>query len=342
MFISKNLNDKFNPVISHVNNTYNSVDGSGAAVVIIHNDEVVTENYWGHHSKAPGARLVQEDTQFHVASVRKSYIGFAVAYAVHNGYLASIDDKVINYLPELDATLLNGTTLRHLLTHTHGLREIDGEISREFDSGQSWAYRGINISLLTQIVKETTGKTVSQILSEHVFQPMGFQETGWYGQQNDKLAEVIRDNDEPFWNSYLSTDGDQMNMYVSARDLAKWGYLHLKQGYIKGEQVVDNEILKLATTLQSPKTIDADLPQNGFLWFVKDLPAQKTEIGELVPKGSYQILGYTGAAVLVIPEHDIVAVRMFNSFGSPDGFDYLEDIRSFGDTVMECVLKDKK
>lgn len=340
MIISKKLIDQFHAVKAHVNNTYNSVDASGAAMVIIQNNEVVAENYWGNHSKEQDARPVQEDTQFHVASVRKSYIGFAVAYAVRNGYIASIDDKVSTYLPGLDPTL-NGTTLRHLLTHTHGLREKDGEICREFSSGQSWAYRGINISLLTQIVKETTGKTVSQILTEHVFQPLGFTETGWYAQQNDKLAEVIRDMDDPIWKTHESTDGDQMNMYVSARELAKWGYLHLKQGFMNGKQVVDNEIVKLATSLQTPHTIDVDFPQNGFLWFVKDLPAKKTEIGELVPKGSYQILGYTGVAVLVIPAHEIVAVRMFNSFGSPDGFDYLADIRAFGDTVMKCVSKDK-
>ncbi|SES18491.1 serine hydrolase [Psychrobacillus sp. OK032] len=341
MFISKKLNEQFNAVISHVNNTYNSVDASGAAIVIIHNNKVVTEKYWGNHSKELDARHVQEDTQFHIASVRKSYIGFAVAFAIHNGYIASIDDEVTKYLPALDSTLLNGTTLRQLLTHTHGLRENDGEVCREFTPGQSWAYRGINISLLTNIIKKTTGKTVSQILSEYVFQPMGFKETGWYGQPNDKLAEVIRDMDDPIWKTHLSTDGDQMNMYVSARELAQWGYLHLKQGFVNGEQVVHNEIIELATSIRSPKTIDADFPQNGFLWFVKDLPAKKTEIGELVPKGSYQILGYTGVALLVIPEHEIVAVRMFNSFGSPDGFDYLSDIRSFGDTVMESLLKDK-
>jgi hypothetical protein len=63
----------------------------------------------------------------------------------------------------------------------------------------------------------------------------------------------------------------------------------------------------------------------------------KTEIGELVPQGSFQILVYSGAAVLVIPQHDIVAVQMFNSFGSPDGYNYLNDIRSFGDTIMQCL-----
>lgn len=337
MFISKISKDRFHAVKTHVNNTYNSVDASGSAMVIIHNNEVVAEKYWGNHSKKPDAKPVQADTQFHVASVRKSYIGFALAFAVHNGYITSIDDKVTKYLQTLDSNLLNGTTIRHLLTHTHGLREVDGVICREFAAGQSWAYRGINISLLTQIVKATTGKTVSQILTEHVFQPLGFTGTGWYAQQNDKLAEVIRDTDNPIWKTHESTDGDEMNMYVSARELAKWGQLHLKQGFISGEQVVNSEIIRLATSLQSPNTIDADFPQNGFLWFVKDLPAKKTEIGELVPKGSYQILGYTSVAVLVIPKHDIVAVRMFNSFGSPDGFDYLSDIRAFGDTVMECL-----
>lgn len=337
MIISKRLNDTFYAVKTHVNNTYNSVDASGAAMVIIHNNEIVAENYWGNHSKEKDARPVREDTQFHVASVRKSYIGFAVAFAVHNGCIASIDDEVTTYLPALNPALLSGTTIRHLLTHTHGLREVDGEICREFAAGQSWAYRGINISLLTQIVNKTTGKTVSQILTEHVFQPLEFTETGWYGQPNDKLAEVIRDTDDPIWKTHTSTAGDEMNMYVSARELAKWGYLHLKQGFINGEQVVNSELIRLATSLQSPQMIDVDLPQNGFLWFVKDLPAKKTEIGEQVPKGSYQILGYTGVAVLVIPKHDVVAVRMFNSFGSPDGFDYLSDIRAFGDTVMECL-----
>ena len=94
----------------------------------------------------------------------------------------------------------------------------------------------------------------------------------------------------------------------------------------------------MATSLQSPNLLDTELPQNGYLWFVKDLPARKTEIGELVPKGSYQILGYTGVTLLVMPKHNLVAVRAFNSFGSPDGFDYLADVRKFGDTIMTCLL----
>ena len=337
MYIRKNLNDKFKPVVSHVKMTDSMVNGSGAAVIVIHNNQIVAEDYWGRHSKDSCGRVIQEDTQFHVASVRKSYIGFAVAYAVHNKYIDSIDDQVTKYLPYLNSELLSGTTLRHLLTHTHGLKVTAGEINREFPPGQSWAYRGIGIDYLTHIVKEITKKTVAEIVSEQVLHPLNLIETGWYDKLNGRLADVIREPNDPNWETYKSTDGDKMNMYVSARDLAKWGYLHLKQGYIDGEQIVAKEIIKLATSLQSPEVKDSEYPQNGLLWFVKNLPTKKTEIGELVPKGSYQILGYTGVAVLVIPQHNVVAVRMFNSFGSPVGFDYLSDIRAFGDTVIKCL-----
>ncbi|MED3574243.1 serine hydrolase domain-containing protein [Cytobacillus praedii] len=337
MKLKKKLNNQFQSVELHARNTSNAVDCSGASVMVIHNDQIVTEAYWGKHSKASEARPVQEDSQFHVASVRKSYIGFAAAYAIHNGYISSIDDEVTKYLPNVNTELFAKTTIRHLLTHTHGLQTFEGKTIREFPPGQSWAYREISIEILTQIIHHSTGRTIAEILKEQVFNPLSFNETGWHDEPSEKLAEVIRDPDNKFWSTDKGTDGNKKNMYVSTRELAYWGYLHLKQGLIDGKQVVAKEIIQLATSLQSPELINKDLPQNGFLWFVKDLPAKMTEIGELVPKGSFQILGYTSVALLVIPKHNIVAVRMFNSFGSPPGYDYSADIRAFGDTVMNCV-----
>lgn len=337
MIIEKNLNCQFNSVVSHVKDTSQVLDFSGASVMVIHNDKIVTEKYWGKHSKDPNARPIQEDSQFHVASVRKSYIGFAVAYAVHHGYIESIDDKVTKYLCINNTEILKNTTIRHLLTHTHGLNTMKGEILREFDPGENWAYRDINIELLIQIVKTTTGKTIDQILKEQVFDPLEFKETGWYDDQNGKLVQVIRDPNNKFWSASKGTDGDKKNMYVSTRELAYWGYIHLKKGNINEKQVISKNIIQLATSLQSQDLLNKDLPQNGFLWFVKDLPSMKTEIGERVPKDSFQILGYTSVALLVIPKNNIVAVRMFNSFGSTPGYNYLSDIRKFGDTVMKCT-----
>lgn len=340
MFLKVKSNEVFLPITKHVLNTANQVMCSGAATFVIHNDSIVLEEYFGTQSNHENARKIQNDTQFHVASVRKSYIGFAVAYAVFYGKIKSIDDLVLSYLPELDREVWKDTTIRHLLTHTHGLHEKNGKIFREYPAGKFWSYRQVGISALTEIVKRTTHKTIANIIHEQVFKPLGFSESNWYAQKHEKLVDVIlRNGSDRNWGVSESTDGDKANMYVSARELAYWGYLHLKEGYINGKQVVPKEIIQMATTIQSPATIDNDLPQNGFLWFVKDLPARKTEIGQEVPRGSYQILGYTGVTLLVIPQEELVAVRMFNSFGSPEGYDYLSDVRSFGDTVMSCLKK---
>lgn len=340
--INKNLNQSFSAVLDHVTDTYNRVICSGAATIVIHNDNVVLEEYLGYQSIANGARPVQEDTQFHVASVRKSYIGSAVAYAVYYGYIDNIDDLVLSYKPELDHDVWRDTSIRNLLTHTHGVNEKEGITYREYPPGENWTYRNIGIKTLTDIVERTTGKTVSDILHEQVFKPLRFTESNWYSKKHEKLAEVIlRYDHDRNWQISNSTKGDAMNMYVSARELAYWGYLHVNGGKIDGKQIVPKKIISLATELQTPSHLDDNLPQNGFLWFVKDLPALKTEIGEDVPQGSYQILGYTGVTLLVIPQENIVAVRMFNSFGSPEGYDYLADVRSFGDTVMGCLEKVK-
>ena len=80
------------------------------------------------------------------------------------------------------------------------------------------------------------------------------------------------------------------NLFVSAREFAQ-GNLHLNQGGIDGKQIVPKEVIKIATSLQSPTYINKELPQNGLFWFIQNEPAQLSELGERVPKGSYQILG---------------------------------------------------
>ncbi|MDX8342251.1 serine hydrolase domain-containing protein [Rossellomorea sp. YZS02] len=343
MILSQNENPIFKPVLDHVNGTFNNVICSGASTLIIHKDSIVLEQYIGKQSGEREARAVQADTQFHVASVRKSYIGFAVSYAMFYGYITNIDDLVLTYLPELGESTWQDTTIRHLLTHTHGLKEQGNRTTREFSPGSNWSYKQIGVEVLTQIVKRTTNKSVAEIIHENVFIPLGFTESNWYSKKHKKLVDVmLRYEGDEDWRTSDSTDGDKMNMYVSTRELAYWGYFHLKRGKVNGKQIVPREIIDMATSLQSPSTLHNDLPQNGFLWFVKDSPAKKTEIGHQVPKGSFQILGFTNVTLLVIPEEDIVAVRMFNSFGSPEGYDYLSDVRSFGDSVMKCVKNESK
>lgn len=77
--------NQFTPVWENVMNTFHQVDASGAALMVMKEGQVVAESYTGFQSKASGARAMQEDTLFHLASVRKTFIGFAAAYLIREG-----------------------------------------------------------------------------------------------------------------------------------------------------------------------------------------------------------------------------------------------------------------
>lgn len=329
------LSTTFNNAIHRVENTYQTLACTGAALVIFRDNELQVERYWGKQSAEENARPIQADTKFHIASCRKSYIAFAVAYALHHGLIQSLDDEISTYLPlAQQKEIYGGTTLRHLVTHSHGLIERNGEVEREFPAGTSWAYRGINVKLISEIIQFTTNKTIAELLNDEVFAPCQLIETNWYNSFDHTFVDVIGKENDKHWSVSLNIDGSQMNMYTSARELAQWGLLHLNNGSLNGQQVVDANIVKLATTIQNPAYTDIDLPENGIFWFVKGSQANKSEIGALVPNDAYQILGYTTVTLLVIPSENIVAVSTFNSVGNPEGYDYLKDVRAFGDAVM--------
>ena len=110
-------------------------------------------------------------------------------------------------------------------------------------------------------------------------------------QPHSKIANTIRDADDVFWTETDVVDGSGMNMYVSAQELAIWGYLHLREGKWGGKQLIPREIIQIATSPRLP------IHNNGFLWFVKDTNHTFNQIGDTVPKGSYQLLGYTNVAL---------------------------------------------
>ncbi len=323
-------------ILTQVKKTFSQLDCTGGGVIINKHGQTVLEEYFGMQGQHQDAKSVGTHTLFHLASVRKTYVGFAVAYAIYHNYIASIDDPLSDYLE--NEKVFADVSIRHLLTHTHGLRRQNEKIMKEFEAGYNWAYRDINVELLAKVIYKVTGRTIAEIVDEQVFQTLSFTETNWFGEKNEQHIEVIH-NDSPFWYESDVCDGSKMNMYSSLRELAKWGQVHLDKGKLHGKQIIPEDIIQLLTTIQSPNTKPKNLPTNGLFWFIQ--PQQRegvTELSPILPKGSLQLLGYTSVALLVIPKENIVAVRGFNSFGSPEGFDYIKDIHDFGSTVYNSIL----
>lgn len=142
---------------------------SAAALYIIKDDQVVLEHYSGRHSHEKNATPITEKSQFNVASARKCYLGLAVAYALHDKYISSLDDPITRYFPEFDNELYRGTTIRHLVTHSHGLdSDGNGYTFREFKPGSNWAYRNVGVDVMTKLIHRLYGMGFPQLLDERV------------------------------------------------------------------------------------------------------------------------------------------------------------------------------
>ncbi len=317
----------FTALADYMANVRAATLSSAASLYVIHEGEVVLEWYAGTHSSLVGSRPVDAASQFNVASVRKTYLGLAVSLAIQERRIASVDDRVTKYLLVNDEAVLRGTTIRHLLTHTHGL---DGNRRRLFPPGTDWRYNNAGVNLLIEIVNEAFGEPLADVMHRRVFEPYGLTETGWRKLENDRLVWM----DEV----YAGESGGEANLFVSTHDMARWGRLHLTKGLCEGKQPIPSEVFERAVMIATPEDLGDGLPRNGFFWWVQDRPRGSSELGSDLPLGAYQSLGFFGNAVLVIPETNTVAVRMLNQTESnPPGYDYLADIQAFGNLAYTCA-----
>lgn len=331
------MSDKFKEIVNWVDNINVLNRSSASGLIIMKDNNIVLEKYNGFHSNSDISIPVTRTSKFNVASARKSYLGLAVAFALNEGKIKSLDDYAIEYFDELDERILGKTTIRHLVTHSHGLNETDnGSIFREFEPGQGWAYRGINISMMTNLIKKLYNKSFPELLKERVFTPLGLKETGWDTKENESLVKVIDNPDkEAAFKLGYSSDGSESNLHVSTREFAYWGNLHLNKGNINRKQIVPKEVIEIATQVQNSNYKNKDLPQNGLFWYVQDIPRKKSEIGDRVPQGSYQILGITGPTILVIPKYNVVVAKMYNKRYNYGGDHYLYYLREFSNIVAD-------
>ena len=163
----------------------------GGVLWIEHGSEVYRRAY-GNRALVPAVEAMTEDTIFDAASITKVVATApSIWLLVFDGKVA-IDAPAATYLPEIaDRTI----TVRHLLTHTSGLRpDVDLDVPWSgYDEGVRRAlaetpknrpgivfrYSDINYILLGEIVRRASGKPLDVFARERVFAPLGMHDTGF-------------------------------------------------------------------------------------------------------------------------------------------------------------------
>lgn len=267
------------------------------AFLVIHRDTIVLEQYFEDYDK---------DTRSNSFSMAKSFTSLAVGTASDRGLL-NVDDPVAKYLPRFNEGTSAKLTLRQLLQMRSNI-DFGESYSNPFgyqakayygadllgitapfrvtgQPGTEWKYEGGNTVILGEVVQKVTGMTLSEWFSQTIWSRIGTEHAG-------------------YWN--LDKEGGMekafSGFYATARDFARIGKLMLHRGKWEGTQVLGSGWVD--ASLQPVYTNDRDgnmVEHYGYQWW-------------LAPQADrpwhYAARGMRGQYIIVVPEHDLVIVRL--------------------------------
>lgn len=224
----------------------------GCALGIVRNGALAYQRGYGFASiehEVP----ISPDTVFDIGSVSKQFTAMAILLLERDGKL-SLEDDVRKYLPEIP-DYGSRITIRHLLSHTSGLRdyndllELDGHDVRDhttdgdaldiivrqrgvnFAPGDEWRYSNTGFFLASMIVKRVSGWPLSEFARERIFGPLGMASSQYlddtrrivphraeaYDHQGDGSADAGFSIDMSDWDQ--TGDGA---VQTTVTDMARW------------------------------------------------------------------------------------------------------------------------
>jgi CubicO group peptidase (beta-lactamase class C family) len=222
-----------------------------AGILIIHEGKIRLERY---------ALGFSEQDRWTSQSVAKSVTSTLVGAAMKDGYIKSLDDPLIKYIPDLKGSAYDKVTIRQLLTMTTGVKwnetytdpnsdiakfytePIDSGINEtvsymrhlpsEAEPGKKWVYKTGETHLLGVLVSAATGKTLSEYLSTKIWAPFGMEgKATWnIGRSNQEFAGCC--------------------LQMKLRDSGRFGQFILGGAQINGKSIVPDDWLAMATRSQ--------------------------------------------------------------------------------------------
>jgi len=269
-------------------------DQQTAGLLVIQNGRIRLEKY------ALGLEPAGRWTSF---SVAKSFTSTLVGAAVKDGYIRSINDPIVRYIPALKGSAYDGVTIRQVLTMTSGVKwnedyadpksdvaklfsvtpdsGMDSTVSymhklpREAPPGTKWVYKTGETNLIGVLVTAATHKTLADYLSEKIWKPYGMQESAFW--ITDERGQ--------------ETGGCCLSMAL--RDYGRMGTFMLGGAKAGGKPVLPEGWIAAATHREA----NTGQPGRGYgyQWWTED-------------DGSYNAYGIFGQLIHIDPKRQLVIV----------------------------------
>ncbi|BFT75680.1 serine hydrolase domain-containing protein [Paenibacillus sp. P36] len=275
------------------------------SIAVVRNGHLVAEAY---------NSCTQEDIPQDVKSVTKSVTSALVGIALAERKLISLDQKVRDFFPELaNDPLKSKMTIRHLLSMTSGLNwDNTNEISSTemmysadwvqyildrpgyAEPGTLFNYSNGDAHLLSAIMHKATGQSLFDYAQSRLFDPLGITNVSWNSDGKDRSIGA--------W-----------AMALTLRDMAKFGYLYLKQGQWEDQTIIPPNWIR--DSLQKRVTLNySNGTQGGYglLWWSKTLPKGIVK-GSKKQYDMFYASGSSGRRIFVVPELQLIVALTANS-----------------------------
>ena len=270
----------------------NSAGAPGAAVLVLKDGRKIFQRGYGV-ADLRSLRLVDERTNFRLASVTKQFTAMAVMLLIHDGKLR-YDTRLTDIFPGFPEYGKN-ISLRQLLQHTSGLPDYESLMPRydqgrqiqdaevldllqrqattKFPPGSRWDYSNSGYVVLGEAVARISGEPFAEFLRKRIFARLGMDRTIAYQSGQNQVSNrayghsrtggTWRQTDQSPTSATLGDGG----IYSSLSDLARWDRALREHALLS-----ETEMREAVTPAQPPggsvQEPDGSPAQYGFGWFL--------------------------------------------------------------------------
>lgn len=227
---------------------YDRADSPGFSISISHKGKPVFIEGYGMADLEHGVPNKPE-TVFHIASISKQFAAISSLMLAKEGKL-DLHEDIRTYLPYVPDFGVKVTPW-HLVHHTSGLRDqwdlfwlgglgqgiktqdhIVSMVKRQealnFTPGSEYSYSNTGYSLLAELVKAVSGKTLREYTTEHIFKPLGMNNTFFYEDVREivpnKARSYGKNRESDIWERdlLLMSNVGATSLHTTAIDMLKW------------------------------------------------------------------------------------------------------------------------
>ncbi len=327
----------------------------GAYAVVGTHAGILAEDGVGLLDWGPSA-VPDEHSLWDLASLTK-VVGMTTAIMqLYEQGKIDLDAPLQRYLPEWQGPHKELVTIRHLITHTSGLPAFKPYDQQTHDPdslaklmfatpldtlpGVRMIYSDIGAYLLGRLVERLSGETLDQYVLNHVFRPLGMNET-MYRPPSSLKPRIAPTEIDPVrggkvWGVvhderayYLGGVSAHAGIFSSAYDLARFARMYLNNGTLDGTRIIRPETIELFTTRQV---------QDRALGWQK--PDGSNSAGHLMSERAFGHTGFTGTSIWIDPARDVFVILLSNRVNPTRANNKIGRVRvALADAVMSTMAR---